>query len=116
MSYLKREARERHAAGIPFKEIAAGLQISEVRVEELCRLTEKERFQDTKAWPLWPRLPIKKPRQVGMPDVGFIVASDVEAGEKITLYRGNIFLNSEAHKASKFENLDALLAAGWLGD
>ena len=79
-------------------------------------MSEKKRIQDTEAWPLWPRLPVKRQRDVGLPETGFINARDVDDDGGIELYRGNIFSSEIAHEVVKFESLDALLGAGWVGD
>lgn len=79
-------------------------------------MTEKERIKDTEAWPNWPRLPVKRHQDVGLPEMGFIVAQDVDDDGGIELYRGNIFSSEPAHELVKFESLDAFLNAGWVGD
>ncbi len=74
-------------------------------------LDEKQRIQDTEAWPQWPKLPMKRRQRVGMPQLGYILATEI-------VDEGPIILRRTLDNApdQRFENLDTLLAAGWVGD
>jgi hypothetical protein len=87
--------------------------------------TEKELIQDVDRWPNWPVLPVKNHKMVGpgsFPECGIIHARDVQRGGKVTVYMVNLFmlpLTEEQIKALQkfeYEDLDAMLAAGWVGD
>ena len=73
-------------------------------------MSEREKIKNTTAWPLYPRLPVKKRREAGVPFTGFIMADEVEADGPINLYKEG------STDWQKFKSLDALLEAGWVGD
>lgn len=79
-------------------------------------MSEKDRMKNTGAWPLWPRLPVKRRKSVGMPEIGFITADEVEADGSITIHSGNVFIRGEKRKTRVYPSLDAMLQAGWVGD
>jgi len=77
-------------------------------------VSEKERILNQDAWPLWPRLPMKRRKKTGLPDLGFILADDLYG--PIKLYKGPVFAAPQSLRTQEFSSLDALLAAGWVGD
>ena len=83
---------------------------------------EKELMQDTQNWPNWPILPVKNYKLVKpgeLPECGIIFSQEVEAGKDVTVFVVNIFMlpaDLSNVPQTKYESLDALLAAGWVGD
>jgi hypothetical protein len=81
---------------------------------------EKQLILDQDKWPHWPVLPVKNYQLVKpgeFPECGILFASDLE---KPVIYIMNLFtighVRKEDVKQFKFESLDAMLAAGWIGD
>jgi hypothetical protein len=74
-------------------------------------------IQDTGKWPLGDRLPIKKPREVGLPMMGYLVALNVETDKKIVVFKGPVFhSDAKPERLERYENLDAVIADGWVVD
>lgn len=86
--------------------------------------TEKELILDTWSWPNFPILPVKNYKLVKpgeMPECGVITASQVGAGGKIQVLMVNIWALTKETKEEDlqkmdYDSLDAMLAAGWVGD
>jgi len=73
----------------------------------------RELIEHPEAWPVYPKLPMKRRRRVGMPGLGYLLAGDVSDG-KVIVHKGLIY--SEATETVEFESIDALLEAGWVVD
>jgi len=60
-------------------------------------------------------LPVKRRKGSGLPELGAILASDVEAEGAIRVFGGNICDGPDT-VVHTFPSIDALIDAGWVGD
>jgi hypothetical protein len=85
-----------------------------MRFEEM---TEKEKILSCR-WPLFPLLPMKRGTNLATMELGLMLA-----GEWNIIYKGDLFFSTlktvgdlKQLPCLIYDDLDALLAAGWLGD
>lgn len=77
-------------------------------------------------WPLWPKLPLKRPYTTGIvgSTLGFIIGtaidSEINPNSPIRVYLGLLlprsFVVEDHHMYLDYDNLDCLLDAGWVVD
>lgn len=77
------------------------------------KMSDKEFMLSSDLWPIWPVLPLKK--RDGSGDSGFLHGGPPATG-KVEMRIGNIYGNREDWTVVKYEDLDALLADGWVVD
>ena len=81
---------------------------TEQEIRDQARQAEMIRNED--AWPMWPRLPMKKP---GTWDVAVIVPSP---GKQIALIEGNMYMITPESEVTVFDDVQAVWDAGWRVD
>lgn len=67
------------------------------------------------AWPVGPLLPVKRPRAIGLPSLGFLKAEEIRQG-KIIIHEGLIFMPEASRGQQEFKSVEDLLNAGWVVD
>jgi hypothetical protein len=81
--------------------------------------TERDReiIVDENRWPLWPRLPLKRPEhrdRSGLPELGFLV-SQARQGPH-TVFLGMVTEKADGLKTMEYKTINDLLDDGWVVD
>ncbi len=83
-----------------------------------------ELIRDTRSWPHWPWLAVRRELADGELDHGLVYEEDVAAGEhlrvfgstlqaEVALVEGTLIDGKELAVVEEYESLEAMLAEGW---
>jgi hypothetical protein len=90
------------------------------------KMTEAEKIRNLKGWPRWPWLPLKRARNHEL-ELGVMYADDIDGPVRVfdinlfeTSMRAAVALTNGAECPwsihQTYENVDAMVADGWMGD
>lgn len=72
-------------------------------------------LEDPKRWPMYPRLPLKRHVETGLPDCGFIFCSGGKPDPIV--YLSNVWDHTVDDAAKEeYDSFEDLMAAGWKVD
>ena len=72
-------------------------------------------MRDSNRWPLWPRLPVKRPKGDGqMPELGVMLHDRGKAAPRI--YLASVYEDLSKVAVKEYASLEAVVADGWQVD
>lgn len=81
-------------------------------------------INDQARWPLWPFLPVKKPKDHGWPDLGCVISNGINVGVLPVIFNFSVDNIPTIHNKeelrkyilAEYTTVDEMVADGWVVD